>query len=64
MRELQHDLNAPTDLIDPYSTLTGARPELRTSEHLFFRLSDPTVVAFLRAWTRAPAPGQRCSRRC
>jgi methionyl-tRNA synthetase len=51
-------LNAPTDLIEPYSTLTGARPELRTSEHLFFRLSDPAVVAFLREWTRAPAPGQ------
>jgi methionyl-tRNA synthetase len=51
-------LNAPTDLIEPYSTLTGARPELRTSEHLFFRLSDPTVVAFLREWTRAPASGQ------
>jgi methionyl-tRNA synthetase len=49
---------APTDLIDPYSTLTGARPELRTSRHLFFRLSDPKIVAFLREWTRAPAPGQ------
>jgi len=43
---------APTDLIDPYSTLTGARPELRDSEHLFFRLSDPQVVAFLERWTR------------
>ena len=49
---------APTDLIDPYSILTGARPELRTSQHLFFRLSDPGIVAFLRQWTRAPAPGQ------
>ena len=27
--------------------LTGARPELRTSDHLFFRLSAPPVVAFL-----------------
>ncbi len=51
-------LNAPTDLIDPYSTLSGARPEMRTSSHLFFRLSDPKIVAFLREWTRAPAPGQ------
>ena len=42
---------APTDLIDPYSVLTGARPELRTSEHHFFRLSDARCVAFLRAWT-------------
>jgi methionyl-tRNA synthetase len=42
---------APTALIDPYSSLTGVRPELRTSEHLFFRLSDPACVAFLREWT-------------
>ncbi|HYR01187.1 MAG TPA: methionine--tRNA ligase [Casimicrobiaceae bacterium] len=48
---------APTDLIDPYSTLSGARPELRSSEHLFFRLSDPEIVAYLRRWTREPAPG-------
>jgi methionyl-tRNA synthetase len=51
-------LNAPTDLIEPYSTLTGARPELRTSPHLFFRLSDTSIVAFLRQWTRAPSAGQ------
>ena len=42
---------APTDLRKPYSVLTGAKPELRRSEHLFFRLSDPKVVAFLREWT-------------
>jgi methionyl-tRNA synthetase len=42
---------APTDLRNPYSVLTGAKPELRRSEHLFFRLSDPKVVAFLREWT-------------
>ncbi|HEX8012442.1 MAG TPA: methionine--tRNA ligase [Casimicrobiaceae bacterium] len=44
---------APTDLRNPYSVLTGAKPELRRSEHLFFRLSDPKVVAFLRQWTAA-----------
>ena len=44
---------AATELIEPYSALTGAKPELRTSEHLFFRLSDPKVVAFLRGWTAA-----------
>ena len=44
---------APTDLKNPYSVLTGAKPELRRSEHLFFRLSDPKVVAFLRQWTTA-----------
>ena len=45
---------APTDLIKPYSTLTGATPVLKTSEHYFFRLSDPKCVAFLNAWTSAP----------
>ncbi len=44
-------VNAPTDLVNPRSTLTGVKPELRTSEHLFFKLSDPQVVAFLREWT-------------
>ena len=49
---------APTDLIEPYSTLTGARPELRHSEHLFFELSAPRIVAFLKRWTAAPGRGQ------
>jgi methionyl-tRNA synthetase len=43
---------APTDLKNPYSTLSGARPVLRSSEHFFFRLSDPRCVDFLRAWTQ------------
>ena len=47
-------VNAPTDLINPYSTLTGAVPVLRTSEHFFFRLSDPQCVEFLRQWLEAP----------
>jgi methionyl-tRNA synthetase len=42
---------AATDLIDPYSVLSGAKPELRTSEHYFFKLSDPQCVQFLREWT-------------
>ncbi len=42
---------APTDLIDPYSTITQARPVLRSSEHFFFKLSDPRCVAFLQEWT-------------
>lgn len=42
---------APTELIEPYSTLTNARPVLKTSEHFFFRLSDPRCVAFLQEWT-------------
>lgn len=43
---------APTDLIDPVSTLSGQRPELRSSEHFFFKLSDPRCVEFLQAWTQ------------
>ena len=43
-------LNAPTDLKNPYSSLTGATPVLKPSEHFFFRLSDPRAVAFLREW--------------
>ena len=43
---------APTDLIEPYSALTGAKPQLRESQHLFFRLSAPEVVAFLMQWTQ------------
>ena len=42
---------SPTDLIEPYSTITGAKPELRSSEHFFFKLSDPRCVDFLKAWT-------------
>ena len=45
---------APTELIAPYSALSGARPELRSSEHFFFKLSDPRCEAFLKAWTTAP----------
>ena len=42
---------APTDLIEPYSTLTNSRPVLKSSDHFFFRLSDPRCVAFLQEWT-------------
>jgi methionyl-tRNA synthetase len=43
---------APTDLINPYSALSGAKPVLKTSEHFFFRLSDPRCVEFLENWTQ------------
>ncbi len=42
---------SPTELKNPYSALSGATPQLRSSEHHFFRLSDPRCVAFLREWT-------------
>jgi len=43
---------APTDLINPYSALSGAKPVLKSSEHFFFSLSDPRCVAFLEGWTQ------------
>ena len=43
-----------TDLKNPRSALSGAKPELKTSEHFFFRLSDPQCVAFLREWVGTP----------
>jgi len=45
---------APTDLIDPYSTLSGVAPVRKSSDHYFFRLSDPKCVEFLRSWLDAP----------
>ena len=52
--EVCSSVYAPTDLINPYSTLSGAKPELRSSEHFFFRLSDPKCVAFLTQWLNTP----------
>jgi len=45
---------SPTQLINPYSTLSGAKPELRSSDHLFFKLSDERCVNFLREWLEQP----------
>nr|WP_315495750.1 methionine--tRNA ligase [uncultured Rhodoferax sp.] len=45
---------APTDLINPFSALSGAKPELKNSEHFFFKLSDPRCVEFLEKWTQGP----------
>jgi len=42
---------SPTELIEPYSTLTNAKPVLKSSEHFFFKLSDPRCVEFLQEWT-------------
>lgn len=43
---------APTELKNPYSVLSGATPVLKTSEHYFFKLSDPRCVEFLTQWTQ------------
>ena len=39
---------APTDLKNPYSAVSGAKPELRNSDHYFFKLS--TCTQFLQDW--------------
>ncbi|MEX2333545.1 MAG: class I tRNA ligase family protein, partial [Pseudohongiella sp.] len=41
----------PAELIEPYSTLSGATPVERESEHYFFRL--PEFTDMLKAWTRS-----------
>jgi len=41
----------PTELKNPYSALSGATPVMRSSEHYFFRLSDPRCLEFLQKWT-------------
>ena len=43
---------APTDLIKPYSALSGGTPVLKSSEHFFFKLSDPRCVKFLEDWVQ------------
>jgi methionyl-tRNA synthetase len=43
---------APTDLKNPFSALSGATPVRKSSEHYFFRLSDPRCIDFLQQWTQ------------
>jgi methionyl-tRNA synthetase len=43
-----------TELKNPYSTLSGAPPVLKSSVHHFFKLSDPACKQFLKEWLRAP----------
>ena len=42
---------APTELINPYSAVSGATPIKKTTEQYFFKLGE--CSAFLKAWTRA-----------
>ncbi|MFO1022487.1 MAG: methionine--tRNA ligase [Planctomycetales bacterium] len=41
----------PTDLIDPVSTLSGAKPEIRSANHLFIEIER--LHAFLEEWTQS-----------
>ena len=42
---------SPTELIDAQSTISGATPVEKESEHLFFTL--PAFTEFLKTWTRS-----------
>jgi methionyl-tRNA synthetase len=44
----------PTDLIAPYSAVSGAAPVRRETDHYFFRLSDPRCRDFLQRWIVPP----------
>ena len=43
----------PTELKNPYSAISGVKPELKTSEHYFFKLSDKRCESFLRKYISA-----------
>ncbi len=42
---------SPTELIDPVSTLSGTKPEIRSAKHLFIELEQ--LHGFLREWTQS-----------
>ncbi|HZZ73894.1 MAG TPA: methionine--tRNA ligase [Pirellulales bacterium] len=44
---------SPSDLIDPVSTLTGAKPEIRSAAHLFVAIEQQHP--FLEDWTQSGA---------
>ncbi len=50
---------SPTEVKNPYSTLSGSTPVLKKSDHYFFKLSDPACVEFLQNWTQTPNPQGR-----
>jgi methionyl-tRNA synthetase len=43
-----------TELKNPYSALSGAKPVLKSSQHYFFRLSDPKCKGFITQWLEKP----------
>jgi methionyl-tRNA synthetase len=44
---------SPTDLIEPYSVVSGAKPIRKASDHHFFRLSHTDCRQFLEQWTQS-----------
>jgi len=44
---------SPTDLLNPYSAVSGAAPVRKASDHYFFKLSHPDCRSFLEQWTQS-----------
>ena len=47
---------APTELIKPYSAVSGATPVMKETEHFFFKLSD--CGDYLKQWTAGETNGR------
>ena len=47
---------APTELIKPYSAVSGATPVMKETEHFFFKLSD--CGDYLKQWTSGETNGR------
>ena len=46
---------SPTELINPYSAVSGATPVMKQTEHFFFKLSD--CADYLKQWTAGETNG-------
>ncbi|HQS56980.1 MAG: methionine--tRNA ligase [Gallionellales bacterium 35-53-114] len=40
-----------SEVINPYSAVSGAKPVMKASDHYFFKLSAPSCQKFLQEWT-------------
>ena len=47
---------SPTELINPYSAVSGATPIMKETEHFFFKLSE--CADYLKAWTSGGTNGK------
>ncbi len=42
-----------SEVINPYSAVSGAKPVMKASDHYFFKLSAPSCQQFLQQWTKS-----------
>ncbi len=52
--EICGNTHAPTDLVNPYSVISGEEPIRKISNHYFFNLSDDRCTNFLKEWVSKP----------